>query len=352
MGLAHERAGQLEDAIKVNERAAEIFTRLLGPQHPRTLKATTQMAWTYVKVGRMDEAETLLDEVVKTEKQVFGDKSDVVASAMHCLGQVYSRAGRYTEAERIQRDLLNLLINNEGPKHPVTLAVRTNLAATLFRQGEHGRALAMEEKTLKLKQDVFGMEHPSVATTMFNFACLKYDLGGLKEANSLAIKSRDIRGKTLGKDHELYKGSVELCDMISEAMATKSSMGSSKTMEKTELQSRSLIGDTRDLLPKVNLGPKQNKPQPSLYVQMGYTRPWHDRFPQDSRTRSESPWVNVATEGGQLHLDRQLPSNSLLIPEHPWKDGPKRPVSHADSNSPSNLVSKSLSRFRYPKDPI
>jgi tetratricopeptide (TPR) repeat protein len=283
MGMAHERAGHHKEALKLNERAVGIFTRLLGPQHPRTFKAMTQTAWTYIEIERVNEAEALLDQVIKTGKQTLREDSDILTSAMHCLGQVYSRQERLAEAERLQTDLLHLLTNHEGPKHPVTLAAMTNLAATLFRQGHHEKALAMEETILKLKQEVYGMEHPSIATTMFNFACLKYSLGDLEEANLLAMRSRDIRRKVLGEDHEFYKGAVELCDAIATAMVTKAA-GDSREMEQMLLQSKSLISSTRETLPQASLEsaeeliskdeqPSSNKsfsPQP----QMASPQPW------------------------------------------------------------------------------
>jgi tetratricopeptide (TPR) repeat protein len=293
MGMAHERAGRHKEALKLNERAVGIFTRLLGPQHPRTLKAMTQTAWTYIEIERVNEAEVLLDQVIKMGKQTLREDSDILTSAMHCLGQVYSRQERLTEAERLQTDLLKLLTNHEGLKHPVTLAAMTNLAATLFRQGHHKKALAMEQTILKLKQEVYGTEHPSVATTMFNFACLKYSLGDLEEANLLAIKSRDIRGKVLGEEHEFYKAAVELCDAIATAMVTKTAGDDSREMEQMLLQSRSLISSTRETLPQASLEPAE---EPIVRDEQPSSNKFF--YPQ-SQIASPQPWVN------QSRLQRQ-----------------------------------------------
>ncbi|PVG01072.1 hypothetical protein CPB86DRAFT_753787 [Serendipita vermifera] len=289
IGMAHERAGRHKEALKLNERAMHMLSRLLGPQHPRTLKAMTQVAWTYIEMERVADAEVLLDQVIETGNQILGEENDILTSAMHCLGQVYSRQERLAEAESLQRNLLNLLTTCEGPKHPVTLAAMTNLAATLFRQGRHEKALAMEETILELKKEVFGMEHPSIATTMFNFACLKYDLGQLEEANLLATKSRDIRKKVLGEEHEFYKSTVELCNTISKAMATRALGNDMNGIKQPLLQSSSLMNSTRELLLQGSLeleehvttdGQTMLDESVPLHRQMSLPRPWADKSPQ------------------------------------------------------------------------
>ncbi|CAG8602913.1 5206_t:CDS:2, partial [Acaulospora colombiana] len=205
--------------------------------------------------------------------------------------------------------------------------------------GQYQNALAMEETILELKKEVFGTEHPSIATTMFNFACLKYDLGQLEEANLLATKSRDIRRKALGEEHEFYKGTVELCTMISKAMATKAPDDTNRT-KKPLLQSRPLMNSTRELLLQGNLElgqhittEKSNAANAQVIRrQISHTRPWNDHPRPQAQAQYWTaledlgpPAINPVPQHSQerphhlprYHQPQELPSTKKGVPRLP-----------------------------------
>jgi hypothetical protein len=79
-------------------RAALLAHRNLGPEHPETLTARSNLAWAIAAQGRAAEAEAMWRELLPLREKVL------------------------------------------GPEHPETLTTRSNLASTIAAQGRAAEA--------------------------------------------------------------------------------------------------------------------------------------------------------------------------------------------------------------------
>ena len=72
LALTYEKLGRLNKAEQLQEELVETQKRVLGADHLNTLTTTGNLAFTYEKLGRLNKVEQLQEELVKTKKRVLG----------------------------------------------------------------------------------------------------------------------------------------------------------------------------------------------------------------------------------------------------------------------------------------
>src|SRR5207248_10231354 len=81
--------GRLIAARKLEEQVVERRRRLLGEQHPDTLKAIGKLAVTLAAQGNLDEARRLQEAVVSGRRALFGDCDiETVLAITHPAGTI------------------------------------------------------------------------------------------------------------------------------------------------------------------------------------------------------------------------------------------------------------------------
>ena len=73
-GMALIRLGDFENAIACLERAVEIQTRTLGADHEDTIHSRAKIGDLYHEMGRLDDARTVTENVLKVRREKWGDE--------------------------------------------------------------------------------------------------------------------------------------------------------------------------------------------------------------------------------------------------------------------------------------
>ena len=145
---------------------AEINTRLLGEEHPNTLKSMSNLAFIYQCQGRWKEAEELAIQIIATMKKVLGKEDPDTLSSINNLALIYWNQGRLKEAEELGVQVLEINKRVLGKEHPDTLINMGNLAGTYWKQGRWEDAEKLEVQVLELRKRVLGEEHPDTLSTI------------------------------------------------------------------------------------------------------------------------------------------------------------------------------------------
>ncbi|WP_449348777.1 tetratricopeptide repeat protein [Streptomyces shaanxiensis] len=129
-------AGLYKQAVEYDERTARHSNDILGPDHPDTLSALSNLAVSYSDAGRVQDALELRERVLADRERVLGDDHPDTLSARHNLANSYSAVGRVQDAldlgERVLADRERVL----GDDHPDTLSARHNLAVSYSDAGQ------------------------------------------------------------------------------------------------------------------------------------------------------------------------------------------------------------------------
>ena len=177
---------------------------LAFPVDPPDLGRSTTMnclATVYYQKGRLEEAETLLADVVNIRTKLIGERHPETHLALANLAAVVSARQRWTEAETLERKVLVFRLETLGERHHDTLRAMANLAVTIGEQGRRQETVEIERKLLELRKMTLGPNHPDTMYAMRNLGVTIGRLGDIQEAERMSLEVLAMRRTILGNKH-------------------------------------------------------------------------------------------------------------------------------------------------------
>jgi non-specific serine/threonine protein kinase/serine/threonine-protein kinase len=201
MGLSYAGLGLQDPYLDLERRAADIRTRVLGPEHPATLKARHNEARALWIQGRFADAERLLLETQGIRKRTLGpDHPDTLSGEVN-LAAIYLQAERQTEAERLLLEALPQLRKTLGPEDDSTLACIGNLAMLYQTTGRTAQAEPYAREILDAWRHTLGEDHPRTLAAMGTLGRVEESEGHLPEAEQLFEEALAANTRVFGADH-------------------------------------------------------------------------------------------------------------------------------------------------------
>ena len=193
--------GKYDEAEEMHRQALALTERVLGKEHPDTLTSINNLALVLSSQGKYDEAEEMHRQELALTERVLGKEHPDTLASMNNLALVLSSQGKYDEAEEMHRQALALRETVLGKEHPDTLTSMNNLALVLSKQGKYDEAEEMHGQALALRETVLGKEHPDTLTSMNNLALVLSSKGKYDEAEEMHRQALALRETVLGKEH-------------------------------------------------------------------------------------------------------------------------------------------------------
>jgi serine/threonine protein kinase len=202
-GLAHAlgHRGRLKEALELAKPATETLSRLLGPDHPKTLASIEHLAIAYLNAGRTAEAIALLEETVQRMEASPGPDHPNTLPFRFRLAIAYMNAGRIDDAVKLHRATLKLRESTLGPDDPLTLLSRKSLADALLSDGRLVEAIAIDQETVKRMEARFGPNHDLTLSSRNNLALAYQFAGRIDDAIKLHEATLELSESKLGPDH-------------------------------------------------------------------------------------------------------------------------------------------------------
>jgi eukaryotic-like serine/threonine-protein kinase len=201
LGVVVSSQGHYAEAEKLLRESLDLRRRILGPEHPDTLRSMNDLASGLWRQGRYAESEKLHRSALDIQRRTLGQENPDTLNSMENLGGVLWSEGRYTEAERLFRDTLDMRRRVLGADHPATLLSMNNLANDLWSEGRYADSEQLLRTGLDIQRRVLGPEHPDTLRSMNNLANDLWGEGRYVEAEKLYREALDIRRRVLGSEN-------------------------------------------------------------------------------------------------------------------------------------------------------
>jgi len=199
--LVMKENGDWNNAEKLEDQVMDMRKKLLGKEHPSTLKSMANLASTYHKQGRWNEAEQLEIQVMDLMKKLFGAEHLSTLNSMANLARTYRKQGRWDEAEQLEVQVMDISKKQLGAEHPDTLKSMSNLGKTYHEQGRWNEAEQLNVQVMDKRKKLLGAEHPETLKSMGILASTYHELGRWNEAEKLNVQVVNLRKKLLGVEH-------------------------------------------------------------------------------------------------------------------------------------------------------
>jgi TIR domain/Tetratricopeptide repeat/NB-ARC domain len=235
------RRGDSATVAKFGLTLFQQWTSHLGPNHPHSLSAATELAHAHLILGRPVDARILIKDTLARQRRVLGyDHIDTLRSASD-LGVALNDLGESQEARALDLDTFARRQRVLGSDDPETLVSAGNLAGVLHGLHELHEASELAKDTLRRRQASLGNDHPSTLHSATTLAFVLADLAELRAARELAQDTLARSRQVLGHDHPDTLSSAEsvigILRRLGELRAVR------ELAEDTLLRSRRVLGD-------------------------------------------------------------------------------------------------------------
>jgi serine/threonine protein kinase/tetratricopeptide (TPR) repeat protein len=106
LGWALYYEGKLDERETVIRQQLTLDRKVLGPEHPKTVRDLFHLAYVLDGDGKLDEAEATAREGLALSRKTVGEEHSHTAACLDALGDTLRKAGRLTEAEAAYREEL------------------------------------------------------------------------------------------------------------------------------------------------------------------------------------------------------------------------------------------------------
>ena len=201
IGVTYRALGLYPEAEEQVVPAWEILQAELGPDHPRTLFAMTEVGELRRDQGHLDEAEKLQRSALS---RLLSQPLEDPTAPLHVksgLGLTLRLKGQFDQAGKLFEDALEECERTLGPEHFNTVDMRSGLASVRILQGRFKEAESLLQNILELRRRDRGEAHPRTLNTLSDLASVMKGLGRLEEAEQLARKLVEQHLEQLGERH-------------------------------------------------------------------------------------------------------------------------------------------------------
>jgi non-specific serine/threonine protein kinase/serine/threonine-protein kinase len=116
--------------------------------------------------GKPQEALPIALAVLEARMRVLGADHPQTLRARLNLSSLYARLGRFDRTLAMQQEVIDARMRLLGPRHPDTIYILVNRAGSLHQAGRSKESLAMLDTVLPLAREVLGDGHPQTQAAM------------------------------------------------------------------------------------------------------------------------------------------------------------------------------------------
>ncbi|MBE2284924.1 MAG: serine/threonine protein kinase [Prosthecobacter sp.] len=154
-----EKLGRFKDVIPLAQEGIAMLERVLGPDHPDTGDALSELGWSLMKTGRAKEALEPSERAVKIWER---DPTDTrLKEAPKTLACVFMHLKRGADSEAMYRRELAALQKQHGPEHPDIVLCLDNFGMQLVNNGKLDEAEKVLTESVRQGHNFFGDRNPN-----------------------------------------------------------------------------------------------------------------------------------------------------------------------------------------------
>ncbi|HZS04344.1 MAG TPA: serine/threonine-protein kinase [Blastocatellia bacterium] len=196
-----EAKGNTITAREILDQGAEKIRQELKDQPEAQATLMNTMGNAYRSLGLYDRATPLLEEALKTRRQLFGNEHADVASTLHDLGMLRFDKGDYAGAEALHREALAIRRRRLGEEHLAVAESLNALGGDLRARSDLAAAEPLYREALSMRRKLVGQDDATVAQYINDLALLLTEKGDFAAAEPLQREALGLQRRLLGDAH-------------------------------------------------------------------------------------------------------------------------------------------------------
>jgi eukaryotic-like serine/threonine-protein kinase len=209
-----ERLGRLNDALVLRDEVVTQWRSTLGTDDPHTLAAEAAQGFVLDRLGRHAEALPLFAHIVEARTSALGRAHVSTCAALEWLGCTQRSLGDLDGSRRsLQEAVVGYTRQGAGETEDCMKAL-SHLATTLAQLELVHEACALRRRILDVRTRTWGPDDPRTLASLENLATTLLWLRELDEADVIGRSLLEKRVRLLGEDHADTQRARELLAAI------------------------------------------------------------------------------------------------------------------------------------------
>jgi serine/threonine-protein kinase len=200
LGDIYEKLGKFEQADSLLQTALQQRQSVFGPESLETAETLVELGLLRDAQSKYEDAERFVRQGLAIDKQKLPDSHPSLARATSALGKVLEDRGSYDAAIQILQEAVRLQSTRGGSTTDLAESL-TELANSHFYSGHYAVSEALNQKVLAMDRQLYGDRHPHVADDLINLGAIQYDLGHYPEAEQFDRQALEITRSFYGQNH-------------------------------------------------------------------------------------------------------------------------------------------------------
>mmetsp|Transcript_4037 Transcript_4037/g.9956 ORF Transcript_4037/g.9956 Transcript_4037/m.9956 type:complete len:1020 (+) Transcript_4037:595-3654(+) len=161
------------------------------------LRAIHEMAQEHLIHGEYEEAADVFEEILRGQKERYGQDHYRVGTALHNLGIVYLKKGDYDKAIEICGRAVQVRKESLVPNHPDVAVSLAQLGVAHLESRHYEKALNAFQDALNIRRNFLGPRHPKCSKILNNIGCALYAMEEYEKSKLAFDEALDIQRETL-----------------------------------------------------------------------------------------------------------------------------------------------------------
>jgi serine/threonine-protein kinase len=200
LGKIYDKLGKFDQADTLLRSALEEHKTLFGSDSPEVAESLIALALLRADQGHLEEAEQLSRQALEMDRRHLREDYPAVAKALLAYGRVVGERGAYGSAIPALNEAVRIE-SAPGVAPTDYAAALSALAAAQYSAGHYDIANALYHRLLDIHRKLYGDRHPLVAEDIENLGSIQQDLGYYSEAEKLNRQALDIDESFYGRDN-------------------------------------------------------------------------------------------------------------------------------------------------------
>jgi serine/threonine-protein kinase len=205
LGSIYQKLGKFEQADSLLSSALEQRKSLFGADSPEVAESLTALGLLRSDQARLEDAQQLVGQGLAMAKRHLPPNHPAIAKATLTFGKVLAQRGSYDQAI----DTLNEAVRLQSAPGMAAADLATSLSALAdahYSAGHYDACKSLYARVLQMHRQIYGERHPLVADDLGSMAAAQRDLGYYSESEGLDRQALDIAQSYYGNDHPKTAG--------------------------------------------------------------------------------------------------------------------------------------------------
>lgn len=200
LGRIYDKLGKFDQADTLLRSALEEHKTLFGADSPEVAESLAALALLRADQGHLEEAEQLSRQALEMDRRHLREDHPAVAKALLAYGRALGERGSYGTAIPVLNEAVR--IESRPDVVPAEFAdALSALAAVHYSAGHYDVSNTLYRRLLDIHRKLYGDRHPLVAEDIENLGSIQQDLGYYEEAEKLNRQALEIAESFYGRDN-------------------------------------------------------------------------------------------------------------------------------------------------------